>query len=380
MSFNFEWPTFPPEFYATATSTLDTALNRGSKPPIIVGDIKVHELNMGTVPPDLEILEIGDLSRDRFRGIFRLMYSGDAHLVLSIQVQANPLAKSGDGLDTFASPAMSRGMLFAATPLTVPMRVRLSQVKLRAIIVLVVSRAKGITLVFKNDPLESVRVSSTFDGVASIQKYLQDEIEGQLREMFREDLPSIIHRLSQEWLNNESQNEQPPPPPPAPQVQRRTSYSLNDAAPWPVDTSEMPLSMLTLQDDTPGPKSLSSIAKISAQSRRGLKDLVGEQQTQHSTVHARVFHAASHVRAPSVRGRSNVSTASNSPRRSTAPPSASDVAGHLAELLRANHTLSPFTRNTEHVAVRTAPASRASSSSGRSSRAPARQKRVFRLG
>lgn len=93
MSFNFEWPTFPPEFYATATSTLDTALNRGSKPPIIVGDIKVHELNMGTVPPDLEILEIGDLSRDRFRGIFRLMYSGDAHLVLSIQVQANPLAK-----------------------------------------------------------------------------------------------------------------------------------------------------------------------------------------------------------------------------------------------------------------------------------------------
>ncbi|KAE8187360.1 hypothetical protein CF328_g6940 [Tilletia controversa] len=55
-------------------------------------------------------------------------------------------------------------------------------------------------MVFKNDPLESVDVSSTFDGVAVIQKYLQQEIEGQLREMFREDLPGIIHRLSQSWL------------------------------------------------------------------------------------------------------------------------------------------------------------------------------------
>ncbi|WFD35108.1 hypothetical protein MCUN1_001957 [Malassezia cuniculi] len=210
----------------------------GAKPPIIVGDIKVHELNMGTVPPELEILEIGDLSRDRFRGIFRLMYSGDAHLVLSIEVQANPLAKADDALDTFASPAMSRGMLFAATPLTVPMQVRLSEVKLRAIIVLVVSRSKGITLVFKNDPLESVKVSSTFDGVAAIQKYLQEEIEGQLREMFREDLPGIIHRLSQEWLNSEVKSEQPPPNPPPPQA-HHDNHSLNDALPWPVDATEL---------------------------------------------------------------------------------------------------------------------------------------------
>lgn len=38
-------------------------------------------------PPELEILEIGDLSTDRFRGIFRLTYSGDAYIVLQTRVQ-----------------------------------------------------------------------------------------------------------------------------------------------------------------------------------------------------------------------------------------------------------------------------------------------------
>ena len=114
MSFNFEWPEFPQEFYDNAVNIVNTALNRGPKPKVIVGDIQVHELNMGTVPPELEILEIGDLSKERFRGIFQLTYAGDAYLVLSTTVQANPLATGGQtdpGL--FSSPAASRGMLLS---------------------------------------------------------------------------------------------------------------------------------------------------------------------------------------------------------------------------------------------------------------------------
>lgn len=40
-------------------------------------------------PPELEILEIGDLSTDRFRGIFRLTYAGDAYIVLQTKVQVS---------------------------------------------------------------------------------------------------------------------------------------------------------------------------------------------------------------------------------------------------------------------------------------------------
>lgn len=94
----------------------------------------------------------------------------------------------------------SRGMLAAKDPLVVPMLLRLSHFKLNSYVVLVVSKQKGITLVFKTDPLQNVDINSTFDSIAVIQKFIQREIESQLRQMFREDLPGIIHRLSQQWV------------------------------------------------------------------------------------------------------------------------------------------------------------------------------------
>lgn len=58
------------------------------------------------------------------------------------------------------------------------------------------SRQKGLTLVFRNDPLESLKVSSTFDSIPFVRDYLQTEIEGQLRTLLMDELPAIIHRLS----------------------------------------------------------------------------------------------------------------------------------------------------------------------------------------
>lgn len=177
---------------------LEGALNKGDKPPVIQGKIEVVELHMGEQPPTLTLLEIGDLSIDRFRGILRLGYQGDAWLEVRCRVQANPLSHNPHL--TFSTLPLSTPLL-ASQPLLVPMTLRLSKLHLRAILILVVSASKGITLVFKNDPLQNVDVSSTFDSVEVIRGYLQQEIEGQLREMFREHLPGIIHRLSQKWFS-----------------------------------------------------------------------------------------------------------------------------------------------------------------------------------
>ena len=89
MAFNFNWSplTADASFYTRAQELLTTALNKYPKPPIIVDDILVNELNLGSVPPDLEILEVGDLAEDRFRGIFKMVYSGDAFLTLKTRVQ-----------------------------------------------------------------------------------------------------------------------------------------------------------------------------------------------------------------------------------------------------------------------------------------------------
>jgi len=124
-------------------------------------------------------------------------------------------------------------MLAAKQPLAVPMLLRLSHFKLNSYVVLVVSKQKGITLVFKTDPLQNVDINSTFDSIAVIQKFIQREIEGQLRQMFREDLPGIIHRLSQQWVKAKVEApylEKQPPPVTSHPLETRSMYDISLAA------------------------------------------------------------------------------------------------------------------------------------------------------
>ncbi|KAL1971622.1 hypothetical protein VTN31DRAFT_2243 [Thermomyces dupontii] len=194
MAFNFNWSPLMADagFYTRAQELLTAALNKSPKPPIIVDDIRVTELNLGSIPPDLEILEIGDLAEDRFRGIFKMSYAGDAFLTLKTRVQANPLNTYLMTRPAFASPKP----LAAAAGLTIPLQITLSDFRLSGFVILVFSKQKGITVVFRNDPLESLKVSSTFDSIPFVRDYLQKEIEGQLRVLFMDELPAIIHRLS----------------------------------------------------------------------------------------------------------------------------------------------------------------------------------------
>jgi distribution and morphology protein 34 len=191
MAFNFNWSPLIADT-SRAREMLTTALNKSPKPPIIVDDIIVTELNLGSTPPELEILEVGDLAEDRFRGIFKMTYAGDAFLTLKTKVQANPLNTYLSRKPSFASPEP----LAAASGLTIPLQITLSDIRLSGFVILVFSKQKGLTLVFRNDPLESLKVSSTFDSIPFVRDYLQRVIEEQLRVLFMEDLPAIIHRLS----------------------------------------------------------------------------------------------------------------------------------------------------------------------------------------
>ncbi|EFW99148.1 ddhd domain containing protein [Grosmannia clavigera kw1407] len=206
MAFNFNWSPLAADasFYQRARDLLTTALNKTPKPPIIVDDIIVTEFNLGSVPPDLEILEIGDIAADRFRGIFKMCYTGDAFLTLKTRVQANPLNTYLSSKPSFTSPEP----LAAASSLTIPLQITLSEIKLSAFIIVVFSKQKGLTLVFRNDPLESLKVSSTFDSIQFVRDYLQRTIEGKLRDLMMNELPAIIHRLSlQLWSPDQAPKE-----------------------------------------------------------------------------------------------------------------------------------------------------------------------------
>ena len=89
--------------------------------------------------------------------------------------------------------------------MTIPLSITLSEINLSAFIILVFSKQKGLTLVFRNDPLESLKVSSTFDSIQFVREYLQRTIEQQLRNLMMDELPAIIHRLSlQLWCPDQA--------------------------------------------------------------------------------------------------------------------------------------------------------------------------------
>ncbi|KAK0279066.1 ERMES complex subunit [Friedmanniomyces endolithicus] len=200
MAFNFNWSPLIADT-DRVRDMLTRSLNKSPKPPIIVDDIIVNELNLGSTPPELEILEVGDLAEDKFRGIFKMSYTGDAYLTLKTRVQANPLNTYLSNKPSFASPQP----LAASSGLTIPLQITLSDIRLSGFVILVFSKQKGITLVFRNDPLESLKVSSTFDSIPFVRDYLQKTIESQLRVLFMEDLPAIIHRLSLQMFSTEYQ-------------------------------------------------------------------------------------------------------------------------------------------------------------------------------
>jgi len=106
--------------------------------------------------------------------------------------QANPLNTYLSAKPGFTSPQP----LAAASSLTIPLQITLSEIKLSAFIIVVFSKQKGLTIVFRNDPLESLKVSSTFDSIQFVRDYLQRTIEGKLRDLMMDELPAIIHRLS----------------------------------------------------------------------------------------------------------------------------------------------------------------------------------------
>lgn len=215
MSFKVDWNTLELELFRSWTKDLLTdALNSGKRPNILASDIQIKDLNFGKVAPTFEILEIGELEKDRFRGIFKIKYDGDFHLTLHTKVQANPLKIFSDNsLEREVAITAQHDLTYSFTTpdfvlsndaFNLPLDLKLSDIKISGIGIIVFSKTKGVTMVFRNDPLDSIKVSSTFDTVQVLANYLQKQIETQIRDLFRETLPTLIHKLSLKYtLMNE---------------------------------------------------------------------------------------------------------------------------------------------------------------------------------
>ncbi|KAK6457631.1 mitochondrial outer membrane protein [Scheffersomyces xylosifermentans] len=211
MSFKVNWKTLETESLTSWTKDLLTsALNSGKSPNILASNISIKDLNFGKIAPNFEILEIGELGRDRFRGIFKINYEGDFHLTLHTNVQANPLNiyYSNSMEKEIDQQFVTPNFLLSNEQFALPLDLKLSDIKISGIGIIVFSKSKGLTLVFRNDPLDSIKVSSTFDTVQVLANFLQKQIENQIRDLFRETLPTLIHQFSLKYLSLENNTDE----------------------------------------------------------------------------------------------------------------------------------------------------------------------------
>ena len=92
MSFDFEWPRyFSASFYDSAKASLEQALNSVQKLSLVADKIRVVDLNLGSIPPELDLLAIDELSAvdGSFKGRFMLSYSGDALISLATNLHVS---------------------------------------------------------------------------------------------------------------------------------------------------------------------------------------------------------------------------------------------------------------------------------------------------
>ena len=168
-------------------------------------------------------MQLVELSLQKVQLLLEVSYRSNGYLVLTTQVQANPITA---GSPTPPTPGATSSMAVAAhRPLVVPMSLTMTDLHIYGILKLsivrkqtqshpsfvtvtspVVSRTPlgsgietdewQVSLTWINDPLKSITISSSFDALSKIKENLQNDIESRLREALTHDLPLFIYKKS----------------------------------------------------------------------------------------------------------------------------------------------------------------------------------------
>lgn len=194
MSFKFSWNPnlINSTNFKQIAAVLEEGLKKGPKPEGVVGDVLVDDIQLGTIAPRLHMIEISKLETDQFKGVFSMVYEGDASITMHTRVEANSLISTCESAPLFALPRLNSSLI----SLPVPLQFTISDVRLSGVITLVVSKKKGVVLVFKDDPLESIKITTSMDSIPQAADRIKYEIEQEIRVVFRNSIPEMLYELT----------------------------------------------------------------------------------------------------------------------------------------------------------------------------------------
>ncbi|KAM9980809.1 hypothetical protein ACTFIY_003103 [Dictyostelium cf. discoideum] len=232
MSFKLSWGGFDEKFYETLKTSLNTTLNSGPPIPNITDKLLVHNIHLGDIAPNIQLLEV-DPSINRLKFVFKIKYNGNGLLELRTMVQANPIYMA----TTIASSKQERELIkrfkfgSAANPHIVPLSITIRDIEFDGVLSVsilnndnnnIAGSAGGssnssnsnssssnnnnnnnnkngggkIEAFFTEDPLKKVNIVTSFDDFPAAAKFVSTLVEGQLRDFITKEFPTIVGSIT----------------------------------------------------------------------------------------------------------------------------------------------------------------------------------------
>jgi len=163
MSVQFDWSILSNKEVIQSIRCQLNQLANSDKNADKVGTMHITELNFGVQSPEIELVDVHDLSDSKVKTSFTFHYEGDATITFYSRVELNPLfSKRKAG----ARGREHMGVFDAHSSLTAPLSITLSHFRLEGKVVMGFEKPY-LTVSLKNEALKDVIVNSSFDGCSA---------------------------------------------------------------------------------------------------------------------------------------------------------------------------------------------------------------------
>ena len=230
MSFKIDW-CFSERTTLFIKEKIYSLLNESDqKPDEIFGDISIEHLSFGRQPPTVALTEVESISDDLIVIQASAAYNGDFEITLKTKAQINPLYATNvesededeeeEGNEEMSESLLrSEAMSTENRPFVVPVSLSLSHLEFNGnfrLSIDIQNRVVDFEWIPPADSIDDaaepsfcIKVSSTFDDASVVKNYLQSLIEDKIKSFLTEDLPLLVHDLSESYFeSSESTNPQ----------------------------------------------------------------------------------------------------------------------------------------------------------------------------
>ncbi|ODV71043.1 MDM34 family protein CYBJADRAFT_169693 [Cyberlindnera jadinii NRRL Y-1542] len=185
MSFLFDWMSL---HSLDLKSKVNSMLEHMSIPHF-PDKVSITELLWGDSKPVFELLDIVELTEERFKGLFKFEYSGELKVVLRSNIEINAINLID--YDDFTKPHY----VLANCSTVLPVDFTIDKLRLDLLFT-VVTKGDNVTVVFNDEPMVDLEIHTTIDELLDddLFEMLKTDALNIVTEYLKQDLPGMIAR------------------------------------------------------------------------------------------------------------------------------------------------------------------------------------------